>query len=129
MRSREPIVVGRTDPRKDFEAVMNEGPVLLSQGISIIIFPQSTRSNEFKPEEFNSLAVKLARVADVFLVPVAIKTDFWGNGKVIKEIGKLDHTKRIHMKFEEPFKVSGTGREDNQNIIDFISLNLKNWGA
>ena len=53
MRSRNPIVVGRTDPRKDFEAVMNGGVDLLSKGISIIIFPQSTRNLEFKPEEFN----------------------------------------------------------------------------
>ncbi len=43
MRSRNPIVVGRTDPRKDFEAVMNEGAEKLSKGISIIIFPQSTQ--------------------------------------------------------------------------------------
>ena len=32
MRSRNPIVVGRTDPRKDFEAVMNGGIELLKQG-------------------------------------------------------------------------------------------------
>ena len=65
MRSRNPIIVGRTDPRKDFEAVMNGGAEKLSQGISIIIFPQSTRSLEFKPEEFNSLGVKLAKKAGV----------------------------------------------------------------
>ena len=129
MRSREPIVVGRKDPRKDFEAVMNQGPVLLSQGISLIIFPQSTRSNEFKPEEFNSLGIKLAKKADVYIVPVAIKTDFWGNGRVVKEIGKLDHTKRIHIKFGEPFKISGTGREENQKIIEFIMDHLNKWGA
>ena len=40
MRSRNPIVVGRTDPRKDLEAVMNGGVDLLNNGISIVIFPQ-----------------------------------------------------------------------------------------
>src|SRR4030043_2323348 len=85
MRSRNPIVVGRTDPRKDLEAVMNGGMDLLSKGISIVIFPQSTRSVEFIPEEFNSLGVKLAKKAGVKVVPIAIKTDFWGNGKLIKE--------------------------------------------
>ena len=127
MRSREPIVVGRTDPRKDFETVMTEGLELLAKGISIIIFPQSTRSTEFKPEEFNSLGVKLARKAEIQVVPIAIKTDFWGNGKVIKEIGKLDHSKLIYMKFGEPFPVSGTGRDENQKIIDFILENLNEW--
>ncbi len=93
MRSRDPIVVGRTDPRKDLEAVMNGGMELLSKGISIVIFPQSTRSVEFRPEEFNSLGVKLAKKAGVKVVPVALKTDFWGNGKVIRELGPLDSRK------------------------------------
>lgn len=127
MRSREPIVVGRKDPRKDFETVMTEGLEKLNNGISIIIFPQSTRSSVFIPEEFNSLGVKLARKAGVKVVPMAIKTDFWGNGKVIKEIGKLDHTKGIHIKFAEPFPVTGSGKDENQKIIDFIIENLNKW--
>jgi len=129
MRSRNPIVVGRTDPRKDFESVMTEGLELLNKGISIIIFPQSTRSDIFKPEEFNSLGIKLAKKAGVNVVPVAIKTDFWGNGKVIKEIGKLDHTKLIHMKFGEPFVVNGPGKEENQFVISFIQKNLEEWNS
>jgi 1-acyl-sn-glycerol-3-phosphate acyltransferase len=127
MRSRDPIVVGRSDPRKDLEAVMNGGVDLLSKGISIVIFPQSTRSLEFKPEEFNSLGVKLARKAGVDVVPIALKTDFWGNGKWIKELGPLDSNKPIHIKFGEPFHVTGTGKEENQRIIDFIKKSLEEW--
>jgi 1-acyl-sn-glycerol-3-phosphate acyltransferase len=129
MRSRNPVVVGRTDPRKDFEAVMNDGVELLKNGISIVIFPQSTRSVEFKPEEFNSLGVKLARKANVNIVPIALKTDFWGNGKLIKELGQIDHRKHIHIKFGEPMLVSGNGKEENQRIIDFIQSSLKEWNA
>jgi 1-acyl-sn-glycerol-3-phosphate acyltransferase len=129
MRSRNPIVVGRTDPRKDFEAVMNGGMDLLSKGVSIIIFPQSTRSVDFKPEEFNSLGVKLAKKAGVEVVPVALKTDFWGNGKWIKELGPIDCNKPIHIKFGEPMKVRGNGKEENQSIIDFIQSSLKEWNS
>jgi 1-acyl-sn-glycerol-3-phosphate acyltransferase len=129
MRSRDPIVVGRTDPRKDFEAVMTKGMELLSKGISIVIFPQSTRSIEFKPEEFNSLGVKLAKKAGVKVVPIALKTDFWGQGKVIKELGPLDSKKIIYFKFGEPFPVTGTGKAENQKIIDFIQEALKEWGS
>jgi 1-acyl-sn-glycerol-3-phosphate acyltransferase len=127
MRSRDPIVVGRTDPRKDFETVMIKGMELLSKGISIVIFPQSTRSVEFKPEEFNSLGVKLAKKAGVKVVPIALKTDFWGVGKVIKELGPLDSKKLIHFRFGEPFPVNGPGKEENQRIIDFIQTSLKEW--
>ncbi len=127
MRSRNPIVVGRTDPRKDLEAVMNEGVDKLKNGISIVIFPQSTRSVEFKPEDFNSLGVKLAKKAGVEVVPIALKTDFWGNGRIIKELGPLDHKKHIHIKFGEPMKITGNGKEENQRIIEFIKASLEEW--
>ena len=127
MRSRNPIIVGRTDPRKDLEAVMNGGVELLTNGISIVIFPQSTRSVEFKPEEFNSLGVKLAKKAGVDVVPIALKTDFWGNGKLIKEAGPLDSHKPIHIKFGEPIRITGNGKVDNQRIIDFIQSSLEEW--
>lgn len=127
MRSRDPIVVGRTDPRKDLEVVLNEGLELLSKGISIIIFPQSTRSIEFKPEDFNTLGVKLAKKAGVKVVPMALKTDFWGQGKIIKELGPIDRHKAIFIKFGEPFEVTGSGKDENQKIIDFIQSSLNEW--
>ena len=127
MLSRNPIVVGRSDPRRDLEAVMNGGAELLAKGTSIVIFPQSTRNLEFRPEEFNSLGVKLAKKAGVPVVPLALKTDFWGNGRLIKELGPLDHTKTIHFKFGEPFMVAGNGKEDNNRIISFIQTSLAEW--
>ena len=49
------------------------------------------------------------------------------NGKLIKELGKIDHNKPIHIKFGEPFRVTGNGKEENQKIIDFIQSALKEW--
>jgi len=127
MRSRNPIIVGRKDPRKDFEAVMNGGLELLSKGNSIVIFPEGTRHIDFNPSEFNSIGVKLAKKAGVQVVPIAIKTDFWGIGKVIKELAPIDRHKPIHIKFGEPFTVSGNGKEDNQRVIDFIQKAQEEW--
>jgi 1-acyl-sn-glycerol-3-phosphate acyltransferase len=127
MLSCDPIVVGRAEPRKDFEAVMTGGEERFSKGISMVIFPQSTRSNEFKPEEFNSLGVKLAKKNNVAIVPVALKTDYWSNGKVIKELGPINHKKTIFIKFGEPFMVNGTGKEENNKIINFIQSALAEW--
>ena len=109
------------------EAVMNGGTELLSKGSSIVIFPQSTRNLVFKPEEFNSIGVKLAKKAGVPVVPVAIKTDFWGNGRLIKELGPIDNKKTIHIKFGEPFMVTGNGKEENNRIISFIQESLEEW--
>jgi len=127
MRSRNPIVVSRSNSREDFQTVMKMGQKLLSEGTSIIIFPQSTRTVEFLPKEFNSLGVKLARNSKVQVIPIAIKTDFWGNGKYLKDFGPIDRSKPIHMAFGEPLSIKGSGKEENELIIEFISSHLAEW--
>ena len=124
MRSRNPIVVNRRNPREDFETVLDEGKKKLAEGVSIIIFPQGTRSVIFNPADFNSLGIKLAKAAGVQVVPVAIKTDFWGNGKYLKDLGRLNRDEPIWMAFGEPFTVQGNGKEDHQRVIEFIEKNL-----
>ena len=56
----------------------------------MVIFPQSQRTLEFDPEHFNKLGIKLAKKAEAHIVPVALKTDFWKNGRLFKDIGALD---------------------------------------
>jgi 1-acyl-sn-glycerol-3-phosphate acyltransferase len=129
MRSRNPIVVSRKNSREDLMEVLNKGKDLLSKGISIVIFPQSTRRIEFIPEEFNSLGVKLAAKTGVQVVPVAIKTDFWKNGRLIKEFGRLDRKQPICIKFGEPMEIRGNGKEENEAIIHFIKSNLDAWNS
>ncbi len=128
MRSRNPITVGRKNPREDMQTVLTRGTELLSQGISIIVFPQSTRHIEFMPEKFNSLGIKLAKRAGVRALPVAIKTDFWGNGRRLKDFGPLDRSKPIYMLFGEPMEIHGNGREQHQFIVEFIQSQLQQWG-
>jgi 1-acyl-sn-glycerol-3-phosphate acyltransferase len=129
MRSRDPIVVGRINPREDLKAVLNEGAKKIEQGVSIVIFPQSTRSNDFKPDEFNSLGIKLALKAGVPVVPLALKTDAWGKGKIIKDFGPVDKNKKVFFAFGEPMKIKGRGAEEHQKVIDFIQDNLSQWAA
>jgi 1-acyl-sn-glycerol-3-phosphate acyltransferase len=129
MRARNPIVVKRENPREDFQTVMTRGMELLAKGTSVIIFPQSTRSAEFVLEEFNSLGIKLAKAAGVPVMPVAVKTDFWENGKYLKDLGAIKRNRPIHMVFGQPFSVQGTGKEDHQKIIDFIVSHLQEWGG
>ncbi|MDA8228090.1 MAG: lysophospholipid acyltransferase family protein [Desulfitobacterium hafniense] len=127
MRSRNPIVVTRDNPREDFKIVMEKGKELLKKGTSVIIFPQSTRALTFEPENFNSLGIKLAKAAGVKVIPVAIKTDFWGNGKILKDLGPISRNKHIYMNFGEPFSIKGSGKEEHQFIVDFIQANLNEW--
>jgi 1-acyl-sn-glycerol-3-phosphate acyltransferase len=130
MRSRDPIVVSRHNSREDLVTVMTRGQEILSQGRSVVIFPQSTRRIIFRAEEFNSLGVKLAAKSGVQVIPFALKTDFWRNGIFIKDLGPLDSANRdIYFTFGKAMDVRGTGKEENKTIIGFIEENLKNWNS
>lgn len=127
MRSRNPIVLSRSNPREDFKIVMEQGLDRISSGISVIIFPQHTRRTEFVPEEFNSLGIKLAARAGIPVIPVAIKTDFWGTGRYTKYLGPIHRRRPIHIAFGEPFPVTGTGKTEHQDVIDYIQSHLERW--
>lgn len=129
MKALKLIAVSRQNPREDLKVVMREGGNFIAAGGSIVIFPQATRSVEFDAQAFNSLGVKLAARAGVPVVPIAIKTDFQGNGKLIKDMGPIDPQKVLHFKFGAPMPVEGKGRRNHEYVVDFISENLKAWGA
>jgi 1-acyl-sn-glycerol-3-phosphate acyltransferase len=129
MRALKLIAVSRQNPREDLKVVMREGGDFIAKGVSVFIFPQATRSVEFNLQAFNTLGVKLAARAGVPVIPVAIKTDFQGNGKLIKDMGPIDPSKKVYFKFGEPMTVEGKGREAHQYVVDFICENLKAWGG
>ena len=123
------IPVERRSPGEDLMQVLEEGSRLLSQGISVILFPESTRQDVFSPRKFNSLAVKLALRAGVPVVPVALKTDFWGTGKKVKEFGPLRFDRTAHIEFGEPLVPSGRGKGEHQQVLGFIESRLRDWGS
>ncbi len=129
MRSRDPITVGRANPREDFKAVLEGGTERLNAGISIIIFPQTTRFLDFDQKQFNTMGIKLAKKANVPVVPVALKTDAWGNGKVLKDFGKMDPSKKVYFSFGEPLRIKDRGSEEHKRVMEFIASRLKEWGA
>ncbi|MHB8902137.1 MAG: lysophospholipid acyltransferase family protein [Thermoguttaceae bacterium] len=127
MRSRDPIAVTRANPREDFKAVMEGGAQRLANGISIIVFPQTTRSSTFDPEQFNTIGVKLAARAGVPVVPVALLTDAWCNGRWIKDLGPIDPAKPVYFEFGTPLEIRGRGAEEHQRIVEFIGTRLDRW--
>jgi 1-acyl-sn-glycerol-3-phosphate acyltransferase len=127
MRSRDPITVGRTNPRDDLRAVLDGGPERLKAGRSIIIFPQTTRHLVFDPTKFNTIGVKLAKRANAPIIPIALKTDAWGNGTYLKDFGKIDPSKKVHFAFGKPMWVKDRGTEEHEAVISYISTKLKEW--
>jgi 1-acyl-sn-glycerol-3-phosphate acyltransferase len=127
MRSRNPVAVSRTNPRQDLKIVMSEGVDRLRSGISVIVFPQTTRSHVFDPEQMSSIGVKLAKKAGVPVIPVALKTDCWQNGHWLKDFGRLDIAKTAYYSFGAPIMVVGKGDEEQVKVNAFIASALKRW--
>lgn len=129
MRSRDPITVGRENPRDDLRAVLEGGTERLTRGVSIIVFPQTTRRLTFIPAEFNTIGVKLAKRAGVPVVPIALKTDAWGNGRWLKDYGKIDPSKKVYLEFGKPLWIKDRGNEEHEQIVAFIKGKLQEWGG
>jgi 1-acyl-sn-glycerol-3-phosphate acyltransferase len=124
MRSRKPIVVSRANPREDLKTVLEEGQKRLNDKVSVIIFPQTTRSIKFNPQKFNSLGTKLAKRCKVPVIPIALKTDAWGIGRRFKDFGKIRPEKSVYITFGDQLPVEGSGKEEHKIIVDFIAKKL-----
>lgn len=127
VKTRNPVVVDRVNPRDDLKVVMEEGARRLEQGRSLVIFPQHTRTVDFDPKQFNSICIKLAQRTRTIVVPVALLTWAWSSGKMLKDFGPIFPSRTIHFAFGEPMEVSGRGQEEQQRIVDFIQGHLKRW--
>lgn len=130
MQSRDPVVVSRSNPREDFKIVMKEGKDRIENKYSIVVFPQTTRSAVFDVNHFNSIGTKLASRTNTTIVPVALKTDAWANGKKYKDFGRFYPDKDVLISFGEPLVPSPENKNYiHEEIADYIVGKLKKWNV
>ncbi len=127
MRSRDPIRVGRTNPRDDLKAVLDGGTEKLARGISLIVFPQTTRMFELDPERFSSIGIKLAKKARVPVVPFALETSAWGTGWPMKDFGPVYPKRLARFEFGEPIEIAGNGTAEHHQVVELIAGRLARW--
>ncbi|TKB12078.1 1-acyl-sn-glycerol-3-phosphate acyltransferase [Desulforhopalus sp. IMCC35007] len=127
MRSRNPIAVTRTNPRQDLKTVLSEGVDRIENDISVIVFPQTTRAHSFDPSQMSTIGVKLAKKSGITIIPLALKTDCWENGRKIKDFGRLNLSKTAYFSFGPPLEITGKGDNEQEQINKFISSKLAEW--
>lgn len=127
MIHQRPVVVGRDNPREDLRTVLDSGSEALANGRSVIVFPQTTRTPDFDPTQFNSIGVKLARKAGAPVVPFALQTNAWGSGKWFKDVGPFRPEIPVRFAFGPAREVEGSGKSTQQDVIDFIRSHLAEW--
>ena len=129
MRATRPISVGRKDPRSDLKTVLQDGSAALQEGRNVLIFPQATRDAVFRPAVFNSLGAKLAERNKRPLVPMALKTDFMGLGRIFKDIGRLDRSQTVRLSCSAPLPPEQGHRAVHAAAKAGISAMLGEWGV
>ena len=127
LASQNPIPVGRADPRSDLKLMLDEGCTRIESGKSVLVFPQGTRTDNIDPNSFNTIGVKLARKAGVPIMPIAVKTNYWQNGKLLRDFGPIDRSLPIHIAFGPPIQVGKNTRDAHHAAIDFIHDHLVRW--
>ena len=129
MQELQAIDVKRQNPKEDFSAVIEKGTQALNSGISVVVFPQSTRVPYFDVNQFNSIGIKLAKNAGVKVIPLAIRTDFLSCGKILRDFGPLKRELPIRFSFGAPLEISGTGKDQQNQIVEFIKSKMKEWNV
>lgn len=127
--ARQPICVDRVNPRDDLKVLLEEGTKRLQAGTSVMVFPQSTRQNVFDPVQFNSIAVKLAKRAEVPVIPLALYSAAWSEGRLLADFGPILPHIPVRFHFGAPFTVSGSGKEEQRALTGFIHDTLVGWGV
>jgi 1-acyl-sn-glycerol-3-phosphate acyltransferase len=126
-KHRHPIEVGRENPREDLKTVMEVGAERIKDGRSILIFPQKTRAKFFDAPGFNTLGIKLAKRNNVPVIPIALITDAWQNGKLVKDFGKINPEKKCYIAFGKPMEITGNGSEQHSKVLEFITRKFIEW--
>ncbi len=127
LKALNPIAVGRRNPRNDLKQMLVFGKERLESGISLVVFPQTSRQSHIARDSFNSIGIKLGERNKVPVVPLALKTDTWDQGKILKDIGRIRPEREVRMCFADPILVKDRGRDKHTAIIDFILQKLKEW--
>ncbi len=127
VNANNPIPVGRTNPREDFATIMEQGQDRLERGYSVIVFPQTTRTPDLNRAAFNTIGIKLAKKAGVPILPLAVKTDAWGVGKLHKDYGTIRPELPVRFCFGDPIPIRGTGKNEHEEVMEFIHWKLSAW--
>lgn len=128
MSSLEPVALTRTNPREDLRTMMEQGRQRLESGRSICVYPQSTRTPYFDAAKFSSIGAKLAQRTGRPLVPVALRTDFLGNGVLLKDLGPVYPERPIRFAFGPAIDATDA-RAAHEQAVAFMVGQLTAWGV
>ena len=109
------IFIDREGTRETVKA-MNEAAEKIHKGMSVVVFPEGTRSPDDSLLPFKKGGFTLAIKSKVPIVPIAIT----GSGKIIRK-GKLAvYPGSISIRVDRPIETSGCTMKDREALMDQV---------
>lgn len=125
LKLNNPIAIDRSSPKKALKTVMEEGKKRLANGISVLVFPEGTRT---APGEEGTYARSGASLAISAKVPVIFMAhdagNYWPARKFLKHPGK------VKISISKPLETAGkTSKELTQMAKDWIEEKSQQFAA
>lgn len=90
LRLTNPIAIDRGSPKRALKQTLELGKNRLQQGISVLIFPEGTRTHVDKTAKYARGGANIAVAASVPVVPIALNAgEFWPTKQWFKYPGKI----------------------------------------
>lgn len=109
------IFIDRQDPRQSLKAI-HSGVDLLKDGLSLVIFPEGTRSKGPEMGEFKKGSLKLATKAGVPIVPVTIH----GTYRMMEANHGRIKPAQVKMIISPPIDTTNLTKEEENHLTDQI---------
>lgn len=115
LRLLRPIPLDRSKPSRALRLVLTEGSARLSEGISVLLFPEGTRVAPGERKRFNKSGMHIACRAGVPILPVAHNAgERWPGKRFIKTPGQ------ITVVIGTPIETAGRSPND-------VTLEVERW--
>ncbi len=90
MRLQKPIAIDRSKPREAIKSLMVQGKARLAEGLSVVIFPEGSRSPAGTVKAFSRGGAKLAVMAKAPVLPIIHNAgDCWPARSMLKQPGVI----------------------------------------
>lgn len=119
MRLQKPIAIDRSKPREAIRSLLIQGKSRLDDGLSVVIFPEGTRSPAGTVQAFSRGGAKLAVLANAPVLPVIHNAGVcWPARTMLKKPGV------IRVKIGEPMVNLTSAEEVTEAFATWVSENM-----
>ncbi len=114
------IAIERGNPKKAMDLVTKRGLKWIGRGASVAMFPEGTRSKTGEIGRFKSGGFRLAKEAQVEILPVVID----GTRKLLNKKGMLVPRQKIRVRVLPPVSVSRVENTEQRDLMEEVRSSM-----